>query len=446
MFENLTHKLTGIFGRLRRKGRLAESEVDDLLREVRIALLEADVNLKVAKEFVAHIKEKLVGQEVWESLRPDDMILKTVHDEIVALLGDEPPRFTWSPSPPTAVLLCGLQGSGKTTTAAKLAVWLKKQGKKAMLAACDTQRPAAITQLEVLGDTIEVPVFADHQSKDPVDIARRAMAEAKRVFLDAVIIDTAGRLQIDEELMRQVSRVKDATNPTEVLFVADSTTGQEAVNVAQAFDSHLSITGLIFTKLDGDTKGGALLSVRAVTGKPVRFVGVSEAMDGLEPFRGDRIAQRLLGHGDLMGLVEKAQEAIDRQEARKVEQQARSGKVDFEMMLGQLKMVRRMGSLKAVMKMLPGMHNLPDELTEALSGAGIGRIEAMILSMTPAERRNPDILSASRRRRIAAGSGTTVQEINRLVKSLEGMRQQMKLFTRMADPARSRRDKKAKKR
>lgn len=446
MFENLTQKLTGIFGRLRRKGRLTEGDVDDVLREVRIALLEADVNLKVAKEFVGHVREKLVGQEVWESLRPDEMILKTVHDEIVLLLGDEPPRLSWSPSPPTAILLCGLQGSGKTTTAAKLAVWLKKQGKNAMLAACDTQRPAATTQLEVLGQSVGVPVFSDHQAKDPVEIAVRAMAEAKRLFLDAVIIDTAGRLQIDEELMQQVACVKDATRPTEVLLVADSTTGQEAVNVAQAFDARLSITGLIFTKLDGDARGGAVLSVRAVTGKPVRFVGVSEGMDGLEPFQGSRIAQRLLGYGDLMGLVEKAQEAIDRKEAQELEQQARAGKLDFEMMLGQFRMVRRMGSLKAVMKMLPGMHQLPDELAEAVSGAGISRIEAMILSMTPAERRNPDILNASRRRRIAAGSGTSVQEINRLVKSLEGMRQQMKLFTRMADVARSRRDKKRKRR
>jgi len=446
VFDNLTQKLTGIFGRLRRKGRLSEPDVDDVMREVRVALLEADVNLKVAKEFVAHVKEKLVGQEVWESLQPDEMIVKTVHDEIIALLGDEPPRFTWNPSPPTAVLLCGLQGSGKTTSAAKLAVWLGKQGKKAMLAACDTQRPAAITQLEVLGKSIGVPVFSDHESKDPVAIARGAIAEAKRLFLDVVIVDTAGRLQIDEELMNQVRRVYDAVSPTEVLFVADSTTGQEAVNVAQAFDEKLGVTGLIFTKLDGDTRGGAVLSVRAVTGKPVRFIGVSESVDGLEPFQGDRIAQRLLGYGDLMGLVERASEAIDRAEARELEQQARSGKMDFEMMLSNFKMVRKMGSLKAVMKMLPGMSQLPPELTENISEAGLGRIEAMILSMTPQERRNPDILNASRRRRIAAGSGTSVQEINRLVKQLDGMRQQMKLITRMADAARSRRGKKAKRR
>jgi signal recognition particle subunit SRP54 len=446
VFDNLTQKLTGIFGRLRRKGRLSESDVDDVMREVRVALLEADVNLKVAKEFVAHVKEKLVGQEVWESLQPDEMIVKTVHDEILSMLGNEPPRFTWSPSPPTAVLLCGLQGSGKTTSAAKLAVWLGKQGKKVMLAACDTQRPAAITQLEILGNSIGVPVYSDHASKDPVAIARAAMAEAKRLFLDVVIVDTAGRLQIDDELMDQVRRVYDAVSPTEVLFVADSTTGQEAVNVAQAFDQKLGVTGLIFTKLDGDTRGGAVLSVRAVTGKPVRFIGVSESVEGLEPFQGDRIAQRLLGYGDLMGLVERASEAIDRAEARELEQQARSGKMDFEMMLSNFKMVRKMGSLKAVMKMLPGMSQLPPELTENISEAGLGRIEAMILSMTPQERRNPDILNASRRRRIAAGSGTSVQEINRLVKQLDGMRQQMKLITRMADAARSRRGKKAKRR
>ncbi len=446
MFENLTQKLTGIFGRLKRKGRLSESDVDDVMREVRVALLEADVNLKVAKEFVAHVKEKLVGEQVWESLQPDEMILKTVHDEIVELLGKDPPRISWSPSPPTAILLCGLQGSGKTTTAAKLAVWLEKQGKKAILAACDTQRPAAITQLEVLGESIGVPVFSDHQSKDPVDIARRAMVEAKRLFLDAVIVDTAGRLQIDEELMDQVRRVHDAVRPTEVFFVADSTTGQEAVNVAQAFDEKLGITGLIFTKLDGDSRGGAVLSVRAVTGKPVSFVGVSEGVDGLEPFMGDRIAQRLLGYGDLMGLVERAHEAIDRTEARELEEQARSGKMNFEMMLSNFKMVRKMGSLKAVMKMIPGMSQVPSEITENISEAGLGRVEAMILSMTPQERRNPDILNASRKRRVAAGSGTSVQEVNRLVKQLDSMRQQMKLITRMADAARTRHGKKAKRR
>lgn len=432
MFDSLTTKLSGIFARLRRKGRLVESDVDDALREVRIALLEADVNLKVAKEFIASVKEQLVGQDILESLTPDEMILKVVFDEVVQLLGNEPPRFAWSPAPPTVVLLCGLQGSGKTTTAAKLALYLQKEGKKALLAACDLQRPAAITQLQILGNQIGLPVFADLSSKDPVAVAKKAIEEAKRLFLDVVIVDTAGRLQIDEELMKQVADVKKAVNPTEIFLVADSTTGQEAVNVALAFDERLGLTGLIFTKLDGDTRGGAVLSLRKVTGKPVRFVGVGEGTDALEPFIGERVAQRLLGYGDLMGLVERAQAAIDKTEAQELELKAKSGKFSLEDMLAQFKTIRKMGSLKSVLKLLPGAHNLPPELTENISEAGLGRVEAMILSMTTAERRNPDILDGSRKRRIAVGSGTSVQEINRLLKQFEDMRKQMKAFTRLA--------------
>jgi signal recognition particle subunit SRP54 len=439
VFENLTNKLSGIFGRLGRKGRLSESDVEDVLREVRVALLEADVNLAVAKSFVAAVKDRLLGQEVWENVKPDEMIVKTVFDELVALLGSEPPKIAWAPAPPTVILMCGLQGSGKTTTSAKLAVWLQAQGKTALLAACDTQRPAAITQLQVLGESVGAPVSADLSSKDPVAIARAAIAEARRLFLDAVIVDTAGRLQIDDALMQELQAVDRATQPTEVLFVADSTTGQEAVNVAKAFDERLGITGLIFTKLDGDTRGGAVLSVRAAMGKPVRFIGVGESTDALEPFIGDRIAQRLLGYGDLMGLVERAQVAIDREDARELEESARGGTMDFEMMLKTFKTVRKMGSLRSVLKMLPGASRLPAELLDGVGEAGMARIEAIILSMTPYERRNPDILSGSRKRRIAAGSGTSVQELNRLVKQLEQMRRQMKTVTRMADTARARR-------
>jgi signal recognition particle subunit SRP54 len=311
MFDSLTEKLTGVFGRLRRKGRITEGDFDDAMREVRIALLEADVNLKVAKDFIAAVKEKAVGEQVWDSLTPDQMVLKLVRDELVLLLGGEAPRFNWSPSPPTVVLLCGLQGSGKTTTAAKLAVKLHKQGKKPMLAACDLQRPAAITQLEVLGQQTDTPVFAEHGSTNPVDVAKRAIDRAKHMLCDTVIVDTAGRLQIDAELMSQIRDVRDAVKPTEVFLVADSTTGQEAVNVAETFDEALGLTGLIFTKLDGDTRGGAVLSVKSVTGKPVRYVGVGEATDALEEFDSKRIAERILGFGDVMGLIEKAQEAIE---------------------------------------------------------------------------------------------------------------------------------------
>ncbi len=432
MFDSLTSKLTGIFSRLKRKGRLSESDVDEALREVRIALLEADVNLKVAKDFIASAKERLVGENILESLTPDEMILKTVFDEIVGLLGDEPPKFSWSPAPPTVVLLCGLQGSGKTTTAAKLALYLQKEGKKCLMAACDLQRPAAITQLQVLGQQNGIPVYANLESRDPIQVAKAALEEAKRLFMDVLIVDTAGRLQIDDELMTQVSNVKKSVNPTEILLVADSTTGQEAVNVAQAFDEKLGLTGLIFTKLDGDTRGGAILSLRRVTGKPVRFIGIGESTDALEPFIGNRVAQRILGYGDLMGLVEKAQAAIDRSEAQELELKAKTGKFTLEDMLGQFKTIRKMGSLKGVLKLLPGAHNLPPELTENISEAGLGRVEAMILSMTITERRNPDILDGSRKRRIAAGSGTSVQEINRLLKQFEEMRKQMKALTRLA--------------
>ncbi|MBL1148931.1 MAG: signal recognition particle protein [Armatimonadetes bacterium] len=439
MFEALTEKLTGIFGRLRRKGRLTEADVDEALREVRIALLEADVNLQVAREFVRLVREQAVGQEVWQSLTPDQMIIKIVHEEAVRLLGDEPPKLNWSPSPPTVVLMCGLQGSGKTTTAAKLAAWLQKQGKKTMLAACDLQRPAAIHQLQVLGEQIGAPVHAELDSKDPVKVAKDALAQAKHHFSDVLIIDTAGRLQIDEELMEQIRRIRSALDPTEVLFVADATTGQEAVNVAKAFDEALGITGLVFTKLDGDTRGGAVLSVKAVTGRPIRFVGIGEKIDALEPFHGDRMAQRILGFGDVMSLIEKATEAVEPDEARSLAEKLKSGAFTFEDMLHQFKLVRRMGSLKSVLKLIPGIGRLPKELLDQVGDASINRVEAMILSMTPLERRNPDILSASRKRRVAAGSGTSVQEVNRLIRQLGEMRKQMKSFTRLAASGRLKR-------
>lgn len=432
MFDSLTSALSGVFGRLRKKGRLSESDVDDFLREVRIALLEADVNLKVAKEFVARVRERAVGEDVIQSLTPDQTILTMVHEEMTSLLGSEPTGFAWSPSPPTVIMLCGLQGSGKTTTAAKLALWLKKEGKKPMLAACDLQRPAAIAQLKVLGEAIEVPVHAEFDAKDPVRVARNAIAEAKRLFLDTVILDTAGRLQIDDELMSEIAAVKAEAGPTERLLVADATTGQEALSIAQAFDERLGLTGLIFSKADGDARGGAILGMRAITGKPVRFVGVGEQTDALEPFVPDRFSQRILGYGDLTGLMQKAQQVIEPEGAARLSDRVRKGKYDLDDMLQSLKSVKKMGSLKSVLKLLPGAHAIPDEIVDGVGEAGMGRVQAVLLSMTPKERRNPDILDASRKRRIAAGSGTTVQEVNRLLKQFEEMKRQMKQFTRMA--------------
>ena len=433
MFDNLTEKLTGVFGRMRRKGRISEADFEDAMREVRIALLEADVNLKIVKEFIAHVKEKAIGEQVWESLKPDEMVIKLVRDELVTLLGEEPPKFTWSPSPPTVILLCGLQGSGKTTSAAKLALRLQKMGKKPMLAACDLQRPAAIRQLQILGEGIGVPVYADLATKDPVRVAKAAIAECRHKLLDTLILDTAGRLQVDEPLMKEIREVSAATKPAETFLVVDSTTGQEAVSVAETFDQSLGITGLIFTKLDGDTRGGAVLSVRAVTGKPVRFVGVGEATDALEVFDGKRVAERILGFGDVLGLIEKVQDSFDEEDAKEIDKQFRSGKVDFESLLQQMQMVKKMGNLRSLMKMIPGMSAIPKEVLDQVGEGGhIERVTAVIRSMTPSERRNPDILNGSRKKRIAAGSGTTVEEVNRLVKSLDQMQKQMKQMSRMA--------------
>jgi len=433
VFDNLTEKLTGIFGRMRRRGRISESDFDDAMREVRIALLEADVNLKVVKEFITHVREKAIGEQVWESLKPDEMVIKLVRDELVELLGEEPPKFAWSPSPPTVVLLCGLQGSGKTTTAAKLALRLQKMGKKPMLAACDLQRPAAIRQLQILGEGIGVPVYADVNTKDPVKVTKAAIADCRHRLLDTLILDTAGRLQIDEPLMQEIRDVRGASNPSETLLVVDSTTGQEAVSVAESFDQALGLTGLIFSKLDGDTRGGAVLSVRAVTGKPVRFVGVGESVDSLEAFDSKRVAERILGFGDVLGLIERVQDSYDEEDAKEIDRQFKTGKVDFESLLTQMQMVKKMGNLKSLLKLIPGMSQLPKELLDEVGeGKQIDRVTALINSMTPVERRNPDILNGSRKRRIAAGSGSSVEEVNRLIKSLDQMQKQMKQMSKMA--------------
>jgi signal recognition particle subunit SRP54 len=432
MLDNLTKRLAGIIGGLRRKGRLSEADVSEMLREVRVALLEADVNFAVAKSFIASVKEKAVGDEVYGSLTADQTIIKIVRDELTELLGGETQKVIWSPSPPTVVLLCGLQGSGKTTTAAKLAMWFQKQGKKPMLAACDTQRAAAITQLEILGEQIGIPVYSKADGTSPVKIAEEAIARCKHLLCDVLIVDTAGRLQVDEPLMNELQQIHKVTRPTEVMLVLDSTTGQEAVHVAQSFHEKVPLSGAIFTKLDGDTRGGAVISVRAATGVPVRFIGIGEQVEALDTFYPDRMAQRILGMGDILGIIEKAEEIIDKDEAQALESKMRGGNIDFHDMLDQMRMVRRMGPLQNVMKMIPGLGaSIPQEALNNINDGHLNRIEAIILSMTPKERSNPDIINGSRRKRMAAGSGSTVEEVNNLLKQLYEMRKQMKQLSKL---------------
>ena len=432
MLDTLTKRLGSLVMGLRRKGRLTESEVDEMLREIRLALLEADVNLLVAKRFIAKVREKAVGEELFGSLNADQTLIKIVRDELVELLGAEETKFSWNPAPPAVILMCGLQGSGKTTTCGKLARWLKKQGKKPMMAACDTQRPAAIQQLEILGEQLEVPVYAKTDGTSPVQIAREAVERCRFLLLDTLIVDTAGRLTIDEPLMEELKQIAQVTKPSEVFMVLDSTTGQEAVNVANAFHERLALTGAIFTKLDGDTRGGAILSVREATGVPVRFVGVGEQSEALDVFYPSRMAERILGMGDVMGIIERAEEAISQEDAKNLEDQMRAGQVDFNTMLQQFQTVRKMGSIRNLMKKIPGLSTMvPEEALNQIDDGKMNQIEAIILSMTPKERTNPDIINGSRRKRIAAGCGRSVEEVNRLINQLYEMRRQMKQFSKM---------------
>ncbi len=427
--------MTGIFAALRKKGRLTEDDVNTMLREVRVALLEADVNFQVAKDFVKKIKEKAVGEEVFGSLTADQTIVKIVRDEIVDLLGGDEVAVNWAPNPPTVVLMAGLQGSGKTTTCAKLASWFAKQGKKPLMAACDLQRPAAVKQLQVLGQQVDVPVFGPDDAggtTDPVEVARKAIDKAKYLFNDVVILDTAGRLSIDEKLMDEIQRVAQATKPNEVFLVLDSTTGQEAVNVADAFHQKLQLTGTVFTKLDGDARGGAVLSVKATTGVPVRFVGTGEAVDALESFFPDRMAGRIIGMGDVLGIIERVETAMVGEDPQGIEDKMKSGKLDFNDFMQQMRMVRKMGPLKNVLKMVPGLAGqVPEEALEGIDDRQMDYLEAIVLSMTPQERTNPDILNGSRRRRIARGSGRSPEEVNRLIDQLYMMRRSMKQFNQM---------------
>lgn len=416
-FEGLTEKLSAAFKKLRGKGRLSEADVKEAMKEIRMALLEADVNFKVVKQFVATVTERAIGSDVLESLTPAQMIVKIVNEELTALMGGENTKLTISPKPPTVVMLVGLNGAGKTTNGAKLAGFMKKQGKRPLLVACDTFRPAAITQLEVVGQQVDVPVFQMGQI-DPVDIARAGIEHAKKHGNDIVFIDTAGRLHVDEELMEQLKVMKAAIDPTEILLIVDAMIGQDAVNAAKTFDEALDITGVMLTKLDGDARGGAALSIKAVTGKPIKFVGVGEKLDQVELFYPDRMASRILGMGDVLSLIEKAQQTFDAKKAAELEQKLRKNKFTLADFYDQLVQIKGMGSLSDIAGMLPGMN------AKALEGASVdenalARTEAIILSMTPAERENPSLLNNSRKKRIAAGSGTQVVDVNRLLKQFE---------------------------
>ncbi|MBV8583109.1 MAG: signal recognition particle protein [Candidatus Eremiobacteraeota bacterium] len=427
MLEALSERLGAIFARLRSRGRLTEADVGEVLREVRIALLEADVNLAVTKEFVSRTRERAVGADVLTSLTPAQSVIKIVHDELVTLLGGANARLRFADAPPTVIMLVGLQGSGKTTQAGKLALRLKEGGRRSLLVAADVQRPAAIAQLQTLGKQIDVPVY-DEGAGDPVKIAQHGVAEAKRLGIPTVIVDTAGRLQIDDALMRELERMRAAVAPTEILLVADAMTGQEATNVAKGFNDRLGITGVILTKLDGDTRGGAALSIHQVTGAPIKFVGVGEKLGALEPFHPDRLASRILGMGDVLTLIEKTQAVYSEEQARELATKLRKADFTLDDFLGQLRQVRKMGSMGELLKMIPGIsRSLPKDVE--IDEGELAKIEAIICSMTRRERDNPTILNGSRRKRIAQGSGTQVADVNRLVKQFDQSRQMMKQFT-----------------
>lgn len=419
---------------MRGKGRLNEDDVNEIMREVRVALLEADVNFAVAKEFISRVKAKAVGEELFSSLNADQTIIKIVKDELVEMLGGDGVKMNWGSAPPTVILMCGLQGSGKTTTTAKLAKWLVDQGKKPMLAACDIQRPAAVKQLEVLGEQVGVPVFTKMDGTAPPIIAKEALERCKYLMNDVLIVDTAGRTTIDDALMGELEQIYKAVNPHESFLVLDATTGQEAVNVAEAFHARVNVTGAIFTKLDGDTRGGAILSVRQATSVPVRFTGVGEQVDALDLFHPDRMAQRILGMGDVLGLIEKVEKAFDAEDVAGLEQSFGKGAIDFNMMLQSFKMMRKMGSMKNIVKLIPGLTSqLPEGALDQVDDKQINRTEAIILSMTFKERVNPDIINGSRRKRIAAGSGTSVEEVNNLIKQMYEMRRGMKQMSKMQE-------------
>ena len=430
-FEGLAGRLQETFNKLRGKGKVTEEDVNQTMREVRLALLEADVNFKVVKDFISRVKERAVGQEVLKSLTPGQQVVKVVNEELTELMGGTQSKLTLSPKPPTVIMMVGLQGAGKTTHTGKLAKYLIKQNKQPLLVAADIYRPAAIKQLQVLGEQLQVPVFSMGDQVSPVEIAKNAIQQAKEQHRDVVIIDTAGRLHIDEALMEELQQIRDQVQPHEILLVVDAMTGQDAVNVAQTFNERLELTGVILTKLDGDTRGGAAISVKAVTGCPIKFVGMGEKLDSLEPFYPDRMSSRILGMGDVLTLIEKAQANVDDEKAREMERKFRKAEFSFEDFLDQLEQLKSMGPIDELLGMIPGMNKVKGMKDLKVDDKQLGHVEAIIRSMTNEERNHPEVINASRRKRIAKGSGTSIQEVNRLIKQFEDMKKMMKQFSSM---------------
>ena len=430
MFQNLTEKLANAFKKFRNKGKLTEADVKEGMREVKLALLEADVNFKVVKEFVKSVTERAVGSDVLESLLPAQQIVKIVNEELIKLMGSETPKINISPKPPTVIMMVGLQGAGKTTHTGKIANLYKQKSKSPLLVACDVYRPAAVDQLKIVGESVNVPVFSLGTKISPVEIAKAGIEHAKKHGNDMVLIDTAGRLHIDEQLMDELVNIKNAVNPTEILLVVDAMTGQDAVNVAKSFNDLLDITGVVMTKMDGDTRGGAALSVKYITGKPIKFIGTGEKLDAIEIFHPDRMASRILGMGDILSLIEKAEAAYDAKNALEMERKIREQTFTLDDFLDQMKQLKKMGSLDQIAGMLPGVK--AGSLKDAqIDEKQMARTEAIILSMTKAERTKPDIINGSRRKRIAKGSGTSVEEVNKLLKQFDQMKKLMKQFTGM---------------
>ena len=430
MFQNLTEKLANAFKKFRNKGKLTEADVKEGMREVKLALLEADVNFKVVKEFIKSVTERAVGSDVLESLLPAQQIVKIVNEELIKLMGSETPKINISPKPPTVIMMVGLQGAGKTTHTGKIANLYKQKSKNPLLVACDVYRPAAVDQLKIVGESVKVPVFSMGTKISPVEIAKAGIEHAKKNGHDMVLIDTAGRLHIDEDLMNELVNIKKAVDPTEILLVVDAMTGQDAVNVAKSFNDLLDITGVVMTKMDGDTRGGAALSVKYITGKPIKFIGTGEKLDAIEIFHPDRMASRILGMGDILSLIEKAEAAFDAKNAQEMERKLREQTFTLDDFLDQMKQVKKMGNLEQLMGMMPGVK--PGALKNAeIDEKQMGRIEAIILSMTKAERTKPEIINGSRRKRIAKGSGTSVEEVNRLLKQFDQMKKMMKQLTGM---------------
>ncbi|MEB3101195.1 signal recognition particle protein [Ferviditalea candida] len=430
-FEGLSGRLQSVFSKLKGKGKLSEEDVSEALREVRLALLEADVNFKVVKEFIAKVKERAVGQDVMKSFTPGMMVVDIVNKELTDLMGGVQSKLEKSNKPPTVIMMVGLQGAGKTTTSGKLARLLQKQNHRPLLVAGDIYRPAAIKQLQILGEQIKVPVFSLGDQTSPVDIARAAYDHAKENGNDYLIMDTAGRLHIDEQLMEELEQIREVIHPEEILLVVDAMTGQDAVNVAESFHRQLNLTGVVLTKLDGDTRGGAALSVKAVTGCPIKFAAMGEKIDALEPFHPERMASRILGMGDMLTLIEKAQSAIDAEKAAELERKMRKAEFTFEDFLDQMEQIKKMGPIDQLLDMMPGMGKMKGMKDLKVDERQMARVEAIVKSMTKDEKRKPEILNASRRKRIAKGSGTSIQDVNRLIKQFEDMRMMMKQFSSM---------------